>query len=158
MDLGTASEAALGELRAALLEHQVLFLRGQYLGHAVHVAFARRWGDITRRPPPHRGSSRGFPEILTVTGRPSMTCSALTSRSTRRRGRPGPPAGTRPTPAVNPPSVSILRAQAVPSFGGDTQWASITAAYAGLVRAAAGPCLRAAHRARVLRRVPDDRP
>jgi hypothetical protein len=38
--------------------------RRQDLDHPGHVAFALRWGEITRRPPPHRGVfPEDFPEI-----------------------------------------------------------------------------------------------
>ena len=36
------------------------------------------------------------------------------------------------TAAVNPPAASILRAQTVPEFGGDTTWTNLVAAYEGL--------------------------
>ncbi len=36
------------------------------------------------------------------------------------------------TAVVNPPAASILRAVNVPSFGGDTQWTNLVAAYEGL--------------------------
>ena len=36
------------------------------------------------------------------------------------------------TPAVNPPAGSILRADVVPSFGGDTTFTNLVAAYEGL--------------------------
>jgi len=135
ISLGDASDAGLAALRAALLEHQVLFLHGQDLDHAGHVAFARRWGDITRRPPPHRGIfPPGFPQILTVDPQAEHDQYG-TDIEEHLRGRwTSPDVGWHSdlTPAVNPPSVSILRAEAVPSYGGDTQWASMTAAYAGL--------------------------
>ncbi|MGB3444662.1 MAG: TauD/TfdA family dioxygenase [Actinophytocola sp.] len=36
------------------------------------------------------------------------------------------------TQAVNPPAISILRAETTPEFGGDTQWTNMVAAYEGL--------------------------
>lgn len=133
---GDISEEALAALRAALHEHQVLFVRGQgHLDHAGHVAFARRWGDITRRPPPHRGVfPSGFPEVLTVDPQAEHDRFGIDFEDHYRRQWTSPDAGwhTDLTPAVNPPAVSILRAEAVPSYGGDTQWASLTAAYEGL--------------------------
>ena len=52
------------------------------------------------------------------------------------------------TAAVNPPAASILRAEVIPPYGGDTQWSNTVAAYAGLSeplrRLADG--LRAVHR------------
>ena len=35
------------------------------------------------------------------------------------------------TAAVNPPAVSILRAEVVPEIGGDTQWTNLQDAYEG---------------------------
>jgi alpha-ketoglutarate-dependent taurine dioxygenase len=52
------------------------------------------------------------------------------------------------TPAINPPAGSILRADVIPDYGGDTTFTSLTAAYEGLselVRAFADT-LRAEHR------------
>ncbi len=52
------------------------------------------------------------------------------------------------TAAINPPAASILRAVNVPSFGGDTQWSNLVAAYEGLsapLRALADT-LKAEHR------------
>jgi alpha-ketoglutarate-dependent taurine dioxygenase len=135
LSLDEASGAALGALRAALLEHQVLFLRRQDLDHPGHVAFARRWGEITRRPPPHRGVfPEGFPEILTVDPRAEHDLFGLDFEGHYRGRWNSCDAGwhTDLTPAQNPPAISILRAEAVPSYGGDTQWASLTAAYEGL--------------------------
>jgi alpha-ketoglutarate-dependent taurine dioxygenase len=135
VSLSDLSDPVLAGLQAALLEHQVLFVRDQDLDHAGHVAFARRWGEITRRPPPHRGVfPEGFPEILTVDPQAEHDLFGLDFEGHYRGRWTSCDAGwhTDLTPAVNPPSVSILRAEAVPSFGGDTQWASLTAAYDGL--------------------------
>ncbi|MGC2129527.1 MAG: TauD/TfdA family dioxygenase, partial [Candidatus Aquilonibacter sp.] len=38
------------EVRAALFEHRVLFLRDQTFRRAEHVAFARRFGDLEDHP------------------------------------------------------------------------------------------------------------
>ena len=135
VSLGDVSDSVLAGLQAALLERQVLFVRDQDLDHAGHVAFARRWGEITRRPPPHRGIfPEGFPEILTVDPQAEHDLFGMDFEGHYRRRWTSCDAGwhTDLTPAVNPPSVSILRAEAVPSCGGDTQWASLTAAYDGL--------------------------
>ena len=39
-----------GEIRAALLEHKVLFLRDQQISRAEHVAFAERFGALEDHP------------------------------------------------------------------------------------------------------------
>jgi taurine dioxygenase len=137
VDIGGAlDQAALDELRAALVEHQVLFLHGQDLDHARHVAFARRWGQITRRPPPHRDVfPEGFPEILTIDPKAEDERFGTDFEEHHRRRWTACAAGwhTDLTPAVNPPAISILRAEAVTSYGGDTQCTSLTtAAYEGL--------------------------
>ncbi len=132
---GPLGQEAIDWLRAALLEHQVLFLRGQHLDHARHVAFARCWGEITRRPPPHRGVfPEGFPEILTVDPRAEDERFGTDFEEHYRTRWTARDAGwhTDLTPAVNPPAISILRAEAVTASGGDTHWTSLTAAYEGL--------------------------
>ena len=48
VSLGDVSDPVLAGLQAALLEHQVLFVRDQDLDHAGHVAFA--WGPPWTRP------------------------------------------------------------------------------------------------------------
>ena len=41
---------AIGEIRRALLDHLVIFFRGQELPVARHKAFTRRFGDIPIHP------------------------------------------------------------------------------------------------------------
>ncbi|MFD6876372.1 MULTISPECIES: TauD/TfdA dioxygenase family protein [unclassified Streptomyces] len=43
-------DAGVAEIRRAVLTHRVVFLRGQRLYHARHVAFGRRFRALTRRP------------------------------------------------------------------------------------------------------------
>lgn len=84
---------------------------------------------------PHHGVfPDGLPEILTVDPKAEHDLFGMDFEGHYRGRWTSCDAGwhTDLTPAVNPPSVSILRAEAVPSYGGDTQWASLTAAYDGL--------------------------
>ncbi|MEY9848639.1 TauD/TfdA dioxygenase family protein [Streptacidiphilus sp. MAP5-3] len=135
------SAATVEEIRQALHRHKVIFFRGQTLDHASQIAFARRFGELTFAHPHDNAPPEEHPEIFTVDP----------ARFEKRFGK-----GFRDeyrwhtdvTPAVNPPAGSILRAEVVPDFGGDTQWTNLVAAYQGLsapVRAFVDT-LRAEHR------------
>jgi len=65
VDLGDAAHDAglFAEIKAALLQYKVLFLRDQHFSRAEHVAFARRFGDLEDHPvvgsdPEHPGLVR----------------------------------------------------------------------------------------------------
>ena len=56
-------DALFAEIKAALLQHKVLFLRDQDISRADHVAFARRFGELEDHPvagsdPEHPGLVR----------------------------------------------------------------------------------------------------
>uniref|UniRef100_UPI003F49B2A2 TauD/TfdA dioxygenase family protein n=1 Tax=Streptomyces chartreusis TaxID=1969 RepID=UPI003F49B2A2 len=129
------------EIWAALLKYKAVFFPGQRLGHAEHVALARQFGDLTRRPAPHAGAAPdGFPEILEIDAEAVDPRYGVDFEEHYRLRWLDYTAGwhTDLTPAVNPPAASILRAEAVTPFGGDTQWTDLEAAYAHLT-----PSLRA---------------
>ncbi|MGO9658553.1 MAG: TauD/TfdA dioxygenase family protein [Acidimicrobiales bacterium] len=114
VDLADADDAAVAAVRAALLEHKVLFFRNQsFFGPAEHVAFARRLGELTGGHPT-LPSEQGKENILELD-------SLLGGRADHWH--------TDVTFAVEPPAISILRAVKLPPVGGDTQWASTEAAY-----------------------------
>ncbi|WP_371679298.1 TauD/TfdA dioxygenase family protein [Streptomyces sp. NBC_01276] len=128
-------DATVAEIRQAVLTHRVLFFRGQELDHARHVAFGRRFGDLTRRPGTKHGvSPEGFPEVLTVDAKADVERYGKNFEEHYRRKWVSPIAGWHSdlTQAVNPPDLSILRAETTPDFGGDTQWTNTVAAYEGL--------------------------
>lgn len=52
VDLAEAAQSddLFGEIRAALIEHKVLFLRDQGIARADHVAFASRFGALEDHP------------------------------------------------------------------------------------------------------------
>lgn len=151
VDLSQAlDEAVREEIWAAVLKYKVVFFPGQRFGHAEHVALARQFGDLTRRPAPHAGAApEGFPEILEIDSEAVDPRYGVDFEEHYRQRWLDYTAGwhTDLTPAVNPPAASILRAETVTSFGGDTQWTDLEAAYAHLsdpVRALADG-LRAEH-------------
>jgi taurine dioxygenase len=112
-------------IRAALLRWKVVFFRGQHIGPAEQVAFARRFGDVTAAHP-LRGAIDGFPEIMPV----DLKIDEQEYGKANRRDYSG--WHTDVTAVVNPPWGSILRAEVVPPYGGDTTWTNLVAAYQGL--------------------------
>ncbi|MEV8333899.1 TauD/TfdA dioxygenase family protein [Streptomyces niveus] len=135
VDLRTMDEETRAEVWAAVLAHKVVFFPGQGLGHADHVALGRRFGDLSRRPAPHSGAApEGFPEILTVDSQERDPRYGVDFEEHYRGRWLSYTDGwhTDLTPALNPPAASILRAERVTSFGGDTQWTNLEAAYAHL--------------------------
>lgn len=146
-------DATVAAIRAALLDHRVVFFRDQRLDHRSQIAFARRFGDLTYAHPHDEEPPDGFPEIYTVDtrrfearyGKDSREARTLASRL---RDRQYPHWHSDVTPAINPPWASILRAEIVPDAGGDTTWTSLVSAYEALSpplqRLAEG--LRAEHR------------
>ncbi|MFE7116847.1 TauD/TfdA dioxygenase family protein [Streptomyces sp. NPDC057654] len=128
-------DAVMAAIRAALLQHKVIFLRGQRLSHADHVAFGRRFGELTRRPGRKHGvHPEGYPEILIVDP------DAEDTRYGRRFEERLRPKALRHdsgwhvdlAATVNPPAISVLRSEVVTEYGGDTQWTNLVAAYQGL--------------------------
>lgn len=120
-------------IRAALLRWRVVFFRDQGMDHAAHVRFARRFGELTFAHPYDEHPPDGRPEIYTVDPR---RVEAYLDREEAQRSRDRLSYTntwhTDVTPAVNPPAGSILRAETVPAYGGDTTFTNLVAAYEGL--------------------------
>jgi taurine dioxygenase len=112
----------------------VLFFRDQLLTHEQHIAFARNFGDLTRADPHQEPAEEQFPEILVVDQRPEKDRYGKDFEERYRRRRRTHLASWHidNTPAINPPALSILRAETEPAVGGDTQWTNVVAAYDGL--------------------------
>lgn len=109
--------AVVSDIRAALLQHRVLFFRGQHdLDDESQAGFARLLGSLTRAHP-------------TV---PSHEKDANVLPIDSERGQRANSWHTDVTFVDSPPSISVLRAVSLPPFGGDTAWANTVAAYTGL--------------------------
>lgn len=102
----------------ALMEHQVVFLRDQAISPARQLELASSFGDLE---PPH-------PLYPHVEGHPQVML--LDFDETR------PPDTdtwhTDVTYKPNPAFASVLYSRVIPPYGGDTLWASMTAAYDAL--------------------------
>ena len=118
VDIGKPmDDTTYGFLHRALLESNgVLIFRDQFLAPERQHGFAERWGQpvITPHLAPH--AYPGCPAVLRVTnvGKENAVTENWHSDSVF---------------LVDPPALTILAAQEIPSAGGDTMWANLYAAY-----------------------------
>jgi len=109
-------DALFAEIRAALLQHRVIFLRDQDLSCAQHVAFARRFGNLEDHPvvgsdPEHPGLVR----IYKTPDQPNDRYENCWHSDTTWREAPQ--------------FGAVLRCVECPPVGGDTMWANMVLAY-----------------------------
>ncbi|MGW0498741.1 TauD/TfdA dioxygenase family protein [Streptomyces sp. NPDC003007] len=132
---GDLDDTLVAVIRAAVLRWKVVFFRGQRLDHAGQVRFARRFGEIVVLPRRGKASPAGFPEIETTADRLELGGRfGMEHDEWLRRRRHTLLRGWHCDQGarVDPPAATILRAETVPPYGGDTTWANLAAAYAGL--------------------------
>ncbi len=137
------SDEQVAEIRAALLKWKVVFFRDQTIGHDDHLRFARAFGA----PTPAHPLFDAIPDPDYPTIYPIFR-DRFKARYGASRGFDKPNWHADVTAAVNPPAASILRAEEIPPYGGDTQWSNTVAAYAGL----SAPLQRLADRLRAVHR------
>jgi alpha-ketoglutarate-dependent taurine dioxygenase len=120
-------------IRAVLRQWRVAFFRGQRLDHAAQISLGRQFGELTYAHPHDDTPPEGHPEIYTVDPkRFTARLDADQAKELRRRYSYTSGWHTDVTPAINPPAASILRAEHVPPYGGDTTFTNLVAAYEGL--------------------------
>ncbi|MFF0031561.1 TauD/TfdA dioxygenase family protein [Streptomyces avermitilis] len=148
---GPMDDSVVAEIRAAVLRWKVVFFREQRLDHTSHVAFARRFGEPVSLRSRGSASPPDFPEIETTADRLELgERYGMDHAEWLRRRRHSLLRGWHCDHGarIDPPAATVLRAEAVPPYGGDTTWSNLAAAYAGLskpVRAFVDG-LRAEHR------------
>ncbi|HEX2575962.1 MAG TPA: TauD/TfdA family dioxygenase [Aquihabitans sp.] len=126
---------ALSTISEALHTWKVVFFRDQDLDHAGQIAFARQFGELTYAHPYDDDPPEGHPEIYTVDPErfpAQYGFEGEDAKRVRRRYSYTNDWHTDVTPAVNPPAGSVLRADVVPEYGGDTTFTNLVAAYEGL--------------------------
>jgi taurine dioxygenase len=124
LDLASSLDGrTVAEIRTALLRWRVLFFRNQTLDHRAQIAFGRHFGELTEG---HAvwDDDADYPEVYTLDRRELAKFGITTVDEGQFHSDI--------TPAINPPLGSILRAEVVPSYGGDTIWTNLVAAYAAL--------------------------
>jgi len=117
--LGELGDGALNEVRAAFVEHQVLFFRDQEITRDQHKAFGRRFGTLQVHPYLQPLKDEGHPEFVVL-------------QSDEQRPYLAEAWHSDVTFMDEPPLGSVLRCVTSPEFGGDTMWASMYAAYEAL--------------------------
>ena len=106
-------------VRQALVDHKVLFFRGQDLTDADQVDLGRRLGEPTAGHPVASSDTVEHPEIYDIdSADPEFSFSDVWH--------------TDVTFVEKPPLGSILRAVRLPSYGGDTSWVDSQLAYESL--------------------------
>lgn len=111
------ADATIGEIRRALLKHDVLFFEDQKLTPRQQRDFAARFGALHVHPVYPQVD--GTPEVLVLdnhAGNPTDNDNWHTDV----------------TFIETPPMASVLYARELPPWGGDTIWSSMTAAYEAL--------------------------
>jgi len=107
-------DVTVAEIRAALLTHKVVFLRGQHhLDDEDHLAFSRALGPLT-------------------TAHPTINKGGKVFRVTADKGMAANAWHTDVTFVDRVPAISVLRAVTLPPYGGNTVWANTVAAYESL--------------------------
>ncbi len=109
-------DATFAAVQDALHTHQVIFFRNQSLNLARHREFAARFGPIQTHP---------------AYAHPDMPEMAVLEHSAERPSKIGEWHSDM-TFAKRPPLGSILRGVKMPAYGGDTLWASQSAAFEAL--------------------------
>src|SRR5262249_5103953 len=118
VDLARLDDETFREIKAAWLEHLVLFFRNQSLTPEQQIAFARRFGEIHHHPLV-RGMEE-HPEILEIIKKEGDTRVFGENWHTDQMFSPKPAKAT------------ILYAQETPDAGGDTLFANMYLAYEAL--------------------------
>lgn len=109
--------ALFAELRRLLLEHGVLFLRDQPLAPAQLQTVASRFGPLFDHPAYAIAPGAEHVHVLESTAEKPTKIEAWHSDMTF---------------SAMPPAFTFLHGQIIPEYGGDTLWASATAAYEAL--------------------------
>jgi len=117
-DLSRAmSDDEIGAIRAALLDHQVLFFEDQHLTPVQHRDFAARFGDLHIHP-----LYPGVPEAPELFVLDNHAANPTDNDVWH----------TDVTFIETPPMASILYARQLPPTGGDTLWSNMRAAFEAL--------------------------
>lgn len=110
-------DVVYAQVRQAIVEHEVLFFRDQERTPQVFASFAKRFGEVL-----------GHPAYVTVDGADDVQI----LESTPEHPSKIEVWHSDMTFMPMPPSFTLLQGQIIPAHGGDTLWASATAAYDGL--------------------------
>jgi taurine dioxygenase len=115
VNLGRLDDATFDEIKAAWLEHLVVFFRDQNITPEHQIAFAKRFGDIHHHP--FMKGMEDYPDILEIIKEEGDTKAFGEVWHTDQMFNPEPATAT------------ILYAKETPDAGGDTLFANMYLAY-----------------------------
>jgi taurine dioxygenase len=108
-------------IRAAMVEHMVVFLPDQHLDRDGHVAFGRRFGELevfhAQAESGQVDAAESHPELLSLRSEAGLIADVW---------------HTDVTWTESPPLASIVQMVEMPAKGGDTMWSNQVSAFAGL--------------------------
>ena len=115
---GPLDDAQRAEIEAALVEHELLVWRNQEISSEQLMDFGRRFGELSVHPfAPHEATAHELIKFHNDERTPAFGTDVWHSDETFR---------------AEPPMATVLCAKEVPRLGGDTMFASMSAAYEGL--------------------------
>ena len=118
VNLARLTDADFSVIHQALVEHEVIVVRDQDISLEQQMAFGRRFGELSIHP--FSPNLDDKPEVIVLDysadNPPALTDQWHADETFRSA----------------PPMATILRARVVPTVGGDTLFASMSAAYRGL--------------------------
>lgn len=115
---GPLADDQFDALRAALVEHEVIVFRGQNISSDDLLRLGRRFGELSVHPfAPNEGENPELIRFRNDETTPPFATDCWHSDETFR---------------AEPPMATILCAKEVPAVGGDTVFASMSAAFDGL--------------------------
>lgn len=109
-------DGTVASIRTALLEHKVLFFRGQSLDAADLTKVATKFGEPTPAHPVEPAVD-GHPEVLALDSEEGARADVWHSDLTYQE---------------RPPLGALLHGETIPEVGGDTVWVDMCAAYEAL--------------------------
>lgn len=112
------SDAVFGDVYAALTEHRIIYFRDQHITAEQQTAFGEQFGPLETNP--FRPQGEGKPELQIIKNdkdNPVLSTDVWHADLTFRK---------------MPTKFTVLRCLEIPDYGGDTLWADMSAAYAGL--------------------------
>ena len=118
VNVGELSDEHFETIRRALVDYEVLVFPEQDITQAQHMAFGRRFGPLTVSP--FSPNADDAPELIVLDNHPDSPRPLTDIWHSDETYR------------AEPPLTTILRAKIVPELGGDTMFASMSAAYEAL--------------------------
>ena len=112
VELGSLCPESVQEIKSLLLEHHVLFFRGQGLNNEEHIAFGEHFGELEGHP--HLENSKDEQRLFVLTASRGGVADEWHSDLSFL-----------PRPAL----ISILQILKCPEVGGDTLWANLGRAF-----------------------------